>query len=417
MPNQRKSGFTLIELLVVIAIIAVLIALLLPAVQAAREAARRTQCRNNLKQMALAEHNYHDINSQLTPGMVYKFPSKVPSGLLCCPPKCGGCLVPFTPCFCKGFTIISCYDFHYWGERLLPELEAMNVYRKICFNNPMMPPCCEHKIPLKCLSCCTVNEPLFAYINESNPCLDPCAQNRPGAQIIPAYICPSAPRTQNPFVEVQTSESCPGPQNFCETVRPCIFGPGVLVGALDYTPGSGYLGANVTITPLGFKYAQLNCGKNELYHAGAINGFDFNVSFDKITDGTATTVLFAELAGRPDYWLRGVKQPAGAIVSQQGIGWNWGGCWACPDSAFQVFSGSTFTGLPFQTLAQLKTQPVCFINCVNEWATNWYSFHPGTVGIAMCDGSARMISESTSLTVCCRLITYKGHAPVTDSSF
>lgn len=58
----RRAGFTLIELLVVIAIIAVLIALLLPAVQAAREAARRTQCRNNLKQIGLALHNYHDIH-------------------------------------------------------------------------------------------------------------------------------------------------------------------------------------------------------------------------------------------------------------------------------------------------------------------------------------------------------------------
>jgi prepilin-type N-terminal cleavage/methylation domain-containing protein/prepilin-type processing-associated H-X9-DG protein len=69
--STARAGFTLIELLVVIAIIAVLIALLLPAVQAAREAARRAQCVNNLKQLGIAMHNYHDVTSGLPWGHGY----------------------------------------------------------------------------------------------------------------------------------------------------------------------------------------------------------------------------------------------------------------------------------------------------------------------------------------------------------
>ena len=122
---NRRRGFTLIELLVVIAIIAVLIALLLPAVQAAREAARRSQCRNNLKQMALAAHNYHDVNLMFPPALTVILGPKL--GPIFCGP-CG----PYFP-----------YDdpnLHVWGERLLPFIEATTIYNKICMNAPIYSP-------------------------------------------------------------------------------------------------------------------------------------------------------------------------------------------------------------------------------------------------------------------------------------
>src|SRR5262245_58439516 len=105
---MRRSAFTLIELLVVIAIIGILIALLVPAVQKVREAAARTQCTNNLKQIGLALHNYHDV--------CHKFPFG--KG-----PAYAG----------RGVPVYARWSVH---SQILPYIEQDNLYKSLDFNFP-----------------------------------------------------------------------------------------------------------------------------------------------------------------------------------------------------------------------------------------------------------------------------------------
>ncbi len=99
--HQLRRGFTLIELLVVIAIIAILIALLVPAVQKVREAAARSQCQNNLKQITLATHNYHDQHKVLPPGVSLD-PNSVPAN--------GGTTMGVFPCILPYVEQVAVYD-------------------------------------------------------------------------------------------------------------------------------------------------------------------------------------------------------------------------------------------------------------------------------------------------------------------
>lgn len=145
-PFQRRRAFTLIELLVVIAIIAILVALLLPAVQQAREAARRTQCKNQLKQLALAVHNYESTHSCFPPGQV-RMPALAQPRV-------------------RGWSLFV---------QLLPFLEQTNLYSQWNFTDPI--------------------------INETNGNT---------AIILPMLLCPSATIKLNPWTRPNGSRYAVG---------------------------------------------------------------------------------------------------------------------------------------------------------------------------------------------------------------
>lgn len=153
--RKRISGFTLVELLVVIAIIGILVALLLPAVQAAREAARRMQCGNNLKQMGLALHNYHDTYKVFPPALLNsgRFKGSTPAA---------------SPRYPEGVRN------HTGFVLMLPFYEQTALYGKINFN----------------VATCRSNPPVYSFPPAANSAVnDPFLQQR-----MPVLECPSHPQ-------------------------------------------------------------------------------------------------------------------------------------------------------------------------------------------------------------------------------
>lgn len=274
-PRSVRKGFTLIELLVVIAIIAVLIALLLPAVQQAREAARRTQCRNNLKQLGLAFHNYHDTFRCFPIGALYG-------------------IGPFGPVFPGIGT--SYY------ARLLPYLDQAPLYNRLTFSG--------------------------GYPGWPAAALwDPgAAINKPAVNgvVLPPLVCPSSPLP---------SSILDGVGGAVQTV-PCYVG---ISGAVDEDKTSAATPAVDTDQFVESRQRSgADCcspnAMNGMHAAGGLLTANESHTIGSATDGSSSTLLLGEISdamvdltgarrdvrgGVPHGWLGGTSG-AGVVANWSG---------------------------------------------------------------------------------------------------
>jgi prepilin-type N-terminal cleavage/methylation domain-containing protein/prepilin-type processing-associated H-X9-DG protein len=276
MKIQRRLGFTLIELLVVIAIIAVLVGLLLPAVQKVRESANRMSCSNNLKQIALAAHNYASAYGRLPPGYLGPVPNE---------------------------GLSQAQDVGHLGL-LLPYIEQDNIAKTINFtdypvSNPMPPGGNLYDV-------------LFVgnyWILAPDGTTYPSANYAVGKTSIKTLLCPSVDNTVNPMNNAYgNNPSCPGgagtiwgPHFYNQMGVGFVFWPGspdnwegaesvFPQGRTNYVGVSGACGKGTD--PVWGKFAGIFSNRNAL-------------SISKIADGTSNTLLYGEAVGMYDYYFGG----------------------------------------------------------------------------------------------------------------
>lgn len=361
--TSRRRGFTLIELLVVIAIIAILIALLLPAVQQAREAARRTQCRNNMKQIGLAFHNYHDVFLQ--------FPQ---SYILHAGGSPGG----------SGVQLNSLIQQHPWSYSLLPYLDQGNV---------------------------------FNALNEEGGINATPASQAICRSIVPPYMCPSAPRSSGNVVSITVPAGLPLEDGVDITVDLTY-----VSGPLDYTICEDLAGqidnlyrdnAPAGVTLYGYEFGSMGAEAFDMSVAGVgqIRGAgEGENKIRNIKDGTSNTYLSFEMAGRDQLYQNGSPVPQTATYASDGLF----GCAADPACIHNDLLGAL--GWAFWTAGEGQVQgtvysgPIgafpsgnegpCIMNCDNYNfgidPSGPYSFHTGIAMHLMADGSVQAVNENVS---------------------
>jgi len=251
--SDIRRGFTLIELLVVMAIIALLIALLLPAVQSARESARKTQCINNLKQIALAHHNYNQSHKVFPPGWVGVY---VPGESF---PGWGNGFEPvrLQPSGVENFKHVS----NYWGwhASILPQLGEFNTFTLIRFTqNPVFD---RWTLDVQ------VIEGGGADLADGKDIY------RAAAKSIPTYVCPSAPFA--PALKACRKDG-PGRDDDCTLI-------GQTFGMSTYV---GTAGTQRT-------FPDENSEATTIFEGGMF-GQNSATTFRDVTDGESNTMLLSE---------------------------------------------------------------------------------------------------------------------------
>jgi prepilin-type N-terminal cleavage/methylation domain-containing protein/prepilin-type processing-associated H-X9-DG protein len=230
-PRRSRPAFTLIELLVVIAIIAILIGLLLPAVQKVREAAARIQCGNNLKQLCIACHNYHDANGQLPPSVL---------------------MGPFV-------STIDDYNQNFgpnWAVLILPFIEQNNLYQPVSTSIANYP---------------TTGDPSWRSVRGTK---------------VKIYLCPSDTGADVPAAAAGGNWAR---GNYGANAGPGMHWSEVRVGVAEFSNGQWR-----DHNPSGFGQDYYPSWSNGLYGGGAVvvNG---GTSLNTIIDGTSSTILIDEL--------------------------------------------------------------------------------------------------------------------------